>query len=253
MCSRKTSRSRWFPPKSKHPRRGSERSDGRCGLCSPRPPSVPSPTCWFSCTQAVGLVSVHNYLFTHCPSPPRIIGSTPPSFRSWEAPGWRKVGPPSCFKKLNTTWPSETILYLSPTSWSWQRIFFRGTTHVLMPIIGLYQSRAPFRKWESGKTYVFVVGGDLHAILFYQYRPPSPHWRHFISLLIWLSSTQAPGRSNAKKTTPVLSRRALSSILHRVSDYWFSLSRPIHQGAFVHWTKTVIIKARILIHPLYCY
>ena len=30
--------------------------------------------------QAVGLVSVHNYLFTHCPKPPRIIGSTPRSF-----------------------------------------------------------------------------------------------------------------------------------------------------------------------------
>ena len=101
-------------------------SDGQCGLCSTRPPSVPSPTCWFSCTQAVGLVSVHNYLFTHCPSPPRIIGSTPPSFRSWEAPGWRKVGPPSCFKKLNTTWPRETISYLSPCSWSWQKIFLWG-------------------------------------------------------------------------------------------------------------------------------
>ena len=122
-------------------------SDGWCGLCSTRPPSVPSPTCWFSCTQAVGLVSVHNYLFTHCPSPPRIIGSKPPSFRSWEAPGWRKVGPPSCFKKLNRTWPSETISYLSPCSWSWQKIFFvRRTTNVLMPIIVLYQLRALFRK-----------------------------------------------------------------------------------------------------------
>ena len=58
------------------------------------PPTVPSPTCWFSCTlarQAVGLVSVHNYLFTHCPKPPRIIGSTPTSFRSWEPADWRKA------------------------------------------------------------------------------------------------------------------------------------------------------------------
>ena len=54
------------------------------------PPTVPSPTCWFSCTlarQAVGLVSVHNYLFTHCPNPP---GLSVPRRRVFEA-GNRRI------------------------------------------------------------------------------------------------------------------------------------------------------------------
>ena len=65
------------------------------GGCTPAtPPHCPLPYLLIQLhtgPQAVGLVSVHNYLFTHCPKPPRIIGSTPPSFGSWEAGDWRKA------------------------------------------------------------------------------------------------------------------------------------------------------------------